>query len=93
MPEISEKQQPRSKGQPKGSKNRVYIPNPEFNRETQQATRQLKPKLNSNSKSNITFYTAYAAGLALLIYNDPETIKEPKKRPNWLEWKKAIKEY
>ena len=53
----------------------------------------MKPKLNFNSKLNIIFYAAYAAGLALLIYDDPEIIKEPKKRPDWLEWKKAIKEY
>ena len=77
----------KSRGQPKGFKNKVYIPNPKFNKETQ----QLKPKLNSNSKSNTAFYIAYTAGSVLLIYNDPKTIEEAKMRPNQPEWKKAIK--
>ena len=71
----------------KGLKNKVYTLNPKFNRKTQ----QLKLKLSSNSKLNIAFYTVYAAGLVLSIYNNPKTIKEVKTRPNWLEWKKAIK--
>ena len=79
---VKTKTAPKSRGQPKGSKNKVYIPNPKFNKETRQATWQLKLKSNSNFKLNRTFYAVYAAGLALLIYNDPETIKEPKKRPN-----------
>ena len=95
MPETTQrvetKTAPKSRGRPKGLKNKVYTPNPKLNKETQQATQQLKLKLSSNSKSNTAFYTAYAASLALLIYNDLETIKETKLRPNWLEWKKAIK--
>ena len=53
----------------------------------------MKLKLNFNSKLNIVFYAIYAASLVLLIYNNPKIIKEVKKRPNWPEWKKAIKEY
>ena len=68
----------KSRGRLKGLKNKVYTLNPKFNRETW----QLKLKLSSNSKLNTAFYTAYVAGLVLSIYNDPETIKEAKLRPN-----------
>ena len=78
---------PKSKGWLKGLKNKVYTLNPEFNKET----RQSKLKLSSNSKPNIAFYTAYTASPTSLIYNNPKTIKKIKLRPNWLEWKKAIK--
>ena len=44
-------------------------------------------------KLNIVFYTVYIASLILLIYNNFKTIKEVKKRPNWPEWKKAVKGY
>ena len=69
MPEATQKGvktklEPKPKGQLKGSKNRVYTPNPEFNREIYQ---QMKYKLNTN----IAFYTIYIAGLVLLIYNNP----------------------
>ena len=88
---VETKMVPKSRGWPKGSKNKVYTPNLELNRETRQATQQLKLKLNSNSKSNTAFYTAYAASLMLSIYNDLETIEEAKSRLDWPEWKKAIK--
>ena len=39
----------------------------------------------------MAFYTAYTAGLILLIYDNLKIIKEAKLRPNWPEWKKAIK--
>ena len=72
---------PKSKGQPKGLKNKVYTPNPEFNKKTW----QLKLKLSSNSKPNTAFYTVYTANLILLIYDNLKTIKEAKLKPNWLE--------
>ena len=92
MPETTQKRVKikivfKSKGQPKGLKNKVYTSNLKFNRKTQ----QLKLKLSSNSKLNTAFYTTYTAGLVLLIYNNPETIKEAKSKPNQLEQKKAIK--
>ena len=95
MPETTQervetKTAPKSKGRPKGLKNKVYTLNPEFNKKTW----QLKLKLNSNSKPNTAFYIVYAASLILLIYNNPKTIEEAKSRLNWPEWKKAIeKEY
>ena len=39
----------------------------------------------------MAFYTTYIASLILLIYNNPETIKEAKLRPNQPEQKKVIK--
>ena len=78
---------PKLKGWPKGLKNKVYILNPEFNKETW----QLKLKLSFNSKLNIAFYIAYTASLISLIYNNPKIIKEVKSKPDWLKWKKAIK--
>ena len=69
---------PKSKGRPKGLKNKVYTLNPKFNKETW----QLKLKLNFNSKPNTAFYTIYTADLILSIYNNPKTIKEVKLKPN-----------
>src|SRR6266702_6470128 len=84
---VKTKTAPKSRGRPKGLKNKVYTPNPKLNKETQQATQQLKLKLSSNSKSNTAFYTAYAASLTSLIYNNPKTIEEAKLKPNWPKWK------
>ena len=78
---------PKSRGRLKGLKNKVYILNLKFNKETQ----QLKLKLNFNSKLNTVFYIVYIAGSASLIYDNPETIEEARTRPDWLEWMKAIK--
>ena len=64
--------------QPKAKARKIYVPNPEFNRETRQQTRQQK--LDSNL--NTAFYTAYAAGPKSSIYDDPQTIEEAKKRPD-----------
>ena len=70
---VKTKLEPKLKGQLKGSKNRVYTLNSEFNREMHQQTKH-------KSNTNIVFYTIYTAGLVLLIYNNPETIKETIKR-------------
>ena len=70
---VKTKPEPKPKGRLKGSKNRVYTPNPEFNREIYQ---QTKYKLNTNT----VFYTIYIASLVLLIYNNPKTIEEAIKR-------------
>jgi hypothetical protein len=81
MQEVESK--PRSKGRPKGSRNKVYIPNPEFGRETQQQTRT---KLNLEANSALSaFYTTLAAGPESSIYDEPETTEEAKKGPNWPE--------
>ena len=71
--EVEQQTKPKSKGRPKGSKNRVYILNPEFNREIHQ---QTKYKSNSNLNSNTVFYMVYTAGPEILIYDDPKIIKE-----------------
>ena len=68
----------KSKGQPKGLKNKVYILNPKFNRKIW----QLKLKLNFNFKLNIAFYTTYTVGLISSIYNNPKTIKKAKLKFN-----------
>ena len=53
------------------------MPRPKFNRVTY---RQIYKQLSLNLNINIAFYTIYIAGPKSSIYNDPETLKEAKKR-------------
>jgi hypothetical protein len=70
MPEIEAEPEPKAKGL---RTQKIYAPRPEFNRVTRRQTRQ---------NTSAIFYTSYAAGSELLIYNNPQTIKEAKKRPD-----------
>ena len=78
----------KSKGRPKGSKNKVHKLVPEFQRQT-----RSKQSKQSPPPSPTAFYTAYTAA-STSIYDDPETVSEAKQGPDWPLWKKAIeKEY
>ena len=71
------------KTQPKARARKIYVPNPEFNRETRQQTRQQTHEQSKpNSNLNTAFYTMYIASPKSLIYDNPQTIEEAKKRPN-----------
>jgi hypothetical protein len=73
MPEIEAEPEPKQKGL---RTRKIYMPRPEFNRVTRRQTRHNR---------NTAFYTAYTAGPESSIYNDPQTIEEAKKRPDWPE--------
>jgi hypothetical protein len=82
--EQQQEKQPKQAGRPKGAKNKVWEPKPEFNRQTRSQQKTQIPTV---------FYNAYAIG-ASSIYDNPVTVADAIKRPNWPEWKKAInKEY
>jgi hypothetical protein len=94
LPEIStlEATTQRSRGRPKGAKNKIHKPDATLNRQTR-SQQQSSQKNSVPLPPPIAFYNAYAAG-SELIYDDPKTVAEAKTREDWPEWKKAIeKEY
>ena len=80
----------KARGRPKGSKNKIHVPNPLFQRHTR--SRKHASVATGGLMSSMAFFTAYmsAADTHTSIYDDPIDLADAIKRPDWPDWEKAV---